>query len=71
MIAEPLDLDLQQCTPCPLDGPSAAKIENSFIVAWIEPGDPGILMGLAWAYRDVGYEYAAKEAMFLWELARL
>lgn len=71
MIADYIDLALQQCTPCPFDGPSSAKIENSFICAWSEPRDLGILMGLAWAYRDTGYEYASNEAMFLWELARL
>lgn len=67
MIATSIDLDLQNCTPCPFDGPLAAKIENSFIAAWPEPF---LLLGLVFAYRDTGYEYAAKEAMFLWELAR-
>ena len=63
------DLDLQQQISCPFDGPIADKIENSFITAWMPPRDTSILLGLAWAYRDCGFEYASKEASFLWELS--
>lgn len=63
------DLDLQQQTSCSFDGPIANKIENSFTTAWLAPRDTSVLLGLAWAYRDCGFEYAANEAMFLWELS--
>ena len=63
------DLDLQQQISCPLDGPIAAKIENSLCTAWSMPANPDILLGLIWAYRDCGFEHASNEAAFLWNLA--
>jgi len=63
MIAPPIDLDL---------GPDAAtshRIQNSFESAWLCEDAPAIFMGLMWAYRDCGFDYAEEEAQFLWNLS--
>lgn len=68
MTAEQLDLDLNENHHCMFDASAADKIQNSFVTAWRAPINGSILLGLAWAYRDCGYEYAAKEAECLWLL---
>ena len=60
MIAERIDHGL---------GPSAKAIQYSFTTAWAHPRDTNILLGLAWAYKDCGLDYAYSEAIFLWELS--
>ena len=63
MIADLIDLDL---------GPDAAtsrRIQNSLEEAWICEDAPAVFMGLMWAYRDCGLDYAEEEAQFLWYLS--